>query len=223
MKKTLTIVALILAITVSLIAGTMSYYSITIDKLADGSVVAKEFILLENGTDTFEKDVKIAPGETVTWEFSIKNFDGSRISETAMALDIEVELEATEGKSKIEPLSVRIKEKATPLEDAEGLSILRINDAAGLRIRDSISGSGTIKYADHFNLGRIGQTKTYQVIVTWPGVTLGQSGEDQPVSDDIKFAGHEFGSTVSVKVTGTQSVDQENLLEQADSNILPQP
>ena len=46
MKKTLTIVALILAITVSLIAGTMSYYSITIEELAGGSVEAKEFIFL---------------------------------------------------------------------------------------------------------------------------------------------------------------------------------
>ena len=223
MKKTLTIVALILAITVSLIAGTMSYYSITIDKLAEGSVVAKEFILLKEGSDTFAKDVKIAPGETVTWEFSIKNFDESRVSETAMALDIEVELEATDGKSAITPLNVQIKENTTRMGDAEGLSILRINDAAGLRIRDSISGSGTINYSDYFKLDEKGQTKTYQVIVTWPGERLGQSGEDKPAWDDIKYAGHEFGSTVSVKVTGTQSLDQSHLMEQAASNILPQP
>ena len=99
MKKTLSIIALVLAITVSLIAGTMSYYYTEINDLAEGSVVAKEFILLEEGEDSFKKDVKIAPGEEIEWTFAVKNYDGPKISETAMDLVFTINLAATDGKS----------------------------------------------------------------------------------------------------------------------------
>ncbi|HHW74463.1 MAG TPA: hypothetical protein GX744_04325, partial [Firmicutes bacterium] len=67
MKKALTITALVLLISLSLIAGTLAMYVVEIDDLAEGSVVAKEFILEEGVTNTFSDDVKIAPGETVEW------------------------------------------------------------------------------------------------------------------------------------------------------------
>jgi len=61
MKKVLTLVALVLILSTSVIAGTLAMYTTTIDNIAEGSVVAKEFILLKDGTDTFTKDLKIAP------------------------------------------------------------------------------------------------------------------------------------------------------------------
>ena len=110
MKKTLLIVALVLAITTSIIAGTMAYYTITLDELVKGDVVAKEFILKPGETNTFETGVKIAPGEAVKWDFSVKNFDGNAISETGMDLDVTVLVEGGE-KSYIFPLTVTVTEK----------------------------------------------------------------------------------------------------------------
>ncbi len=46
MKKTLTIMLLVLAISTSLIAGTLSMYTVSIDSLAQGSVMAKEFVFV---------------------------------------------------------------------------------------------------------------------------------------------------------------------------------
>ena len=105
MKKTITIIALILAITVSLIAGTMSYYTVTLDNLASGSVVAKSFSLTGEGSDNFEEALKIAPGESHEWVFS---FDAS--SETGMDVDVDIQLLAADGKSMITPLLVTVKE-----------------------------------------------------------------------------------------------------------------
>ena len=47
MKKTLTVLLLVLAITPSLLAGTMAYYTVNLVNLVQGEVVAKEFIFVE--------------------------------------------------------------------------------------------------------------------------------------------------------------------------------
>ena len=86
MKRTLVIMFLVLAISTSIIAGTMAMYVVEIDDLAEGSVVAKEFVLKPGETNTFAEDVEIAPGESVDWEFSVKNYEGGVVSETAMDL-----------------------------------------------------------------------------------------------------------------------------------------
>ena len=44
MKRTLVIMFLVLAISTSIIAGTMAMYVVEIDDLTEGSVVAKEFV-----------------------------------------------------------------------------------------------------------------------------------------------------------------------------------
>lgn len=181
MKKTLSIIALVLAITVSLIAGTMSYYYTEINDLAEGSVVAKEFILLEEGEDSFKKDVKIAPDEKVEWVFAVKNFDGSKISETAMDLDFTINLAATDGKTAIAPLQVWVSGK-------------ELTDLA-------VTGSGAIEFEDNFQLlTEKGQTKTFKVTVSWPWETLGENGS----INDADYAGADYGSTITVSVTGTQ-------------------
>lgn len=53
MKKTVILTSLILAITASLIAGTLASYNITLDNVASGSVVAKEFVFFEGGYRKF--------------------------------------------------------------------------------------------------------------------------------------------------------------------------
>ncbi len=185
MKKTLSIIALVLAITVSLIAGTMSYYYTEINDLAEGSVVAKEFILLESGSDNFEADVKIAPGEEIKWEFAVKNFNETAVSETAMDLKFTIDLAAMEDKVAIAPLQVRVQEAG---------------EGGGLLIKNTVTGTGTISVSDHFDLQDEGQKKEYVVTVSWPLETLGENGS----INDADYAGAGYGSTITVSVTGTQ-------------------
>jgi hypothetical protein len=179
MKKTLVLLSLVLAIALSVLSGTLAVYTTTI-ALADGNVVAKEFILLENGSDTFEEDVKIAPKETVVWTFSVKNYNGNIVSETAMDLDFTVSIESADGKAAIAPLTVTIKKGET--------------------VMGTKTGTGTIKFDDEFALNEEGQAHgqahTYTVIIYWPS--------DDTI--DITYAGSGFGTAISVSVTGTQQV-----------------
>ena len=175
MKKGLIISALVLMIAASLIAGTLANYTTQIDDLAEGSVVAKEFILLENGSDTFATDVKIAPTETKTWQFSVKNNNGALVTETAMDLDFDIDVTNTTGKSAIAPLTVTIKD-------------------SGSNVVASRTGTGTMHFDSSFALQAAGQEQTYTVEVNWPS--------DNEV--DINYAGGNFGTTVAVSVTGTQ-------------------
>lgn len=175
MKKTLTIFALVLLLTSSIVAGTLAMYTTTIDDLAQGSVVAKEFILLKGGTDTFTKDIKIAPSETTSWKFSVKNYNGSVISETAMKLNFDVKAVAADGKSIIAPLVITVK-------DQDG------------NVVGTATSSGTINFADQFNLSANGQEKTYTVSVSWPSND----------AVDKNYAGAGYGTAVKVSVNGTQ-------------------
>lgn len=175
MKKVLTIIALVLIVSTSVIAGTLAMYTTTIDNVAEGSVVAKEFTLVKGGTDTFTKGVKLAPSETVDWQFSVKNYDGDVISETAMDLNLAVDVVAENGKSMIAPLVVNVKNSA--------------GDVVG-----TVNSSGKIEFNDEFALSPSGQEKTYTVSVNWPS-------DD---NSDINYAGANYGTDVKVSVTGTQ-------------------
>jgi hypothetical protein len=176
MKKFLTAAFLILAVTTSIVAGSLALYTTRIDDLAEGSVVAKEFVLVEGGTDTFATNVKVAPGETNTWQFSVRNYEGALVSETAMNLAFAVDVQATEGKAAIAPLTVTVTNEA--------------GDVLG----EAVTGTGTISFGDFFALTELGQENVYTVTVTWP------SGEG-----DTAYAGAGYGTTVFVSVTGTQA------------------
>lgn len=175
MKRTLVITALVLVISLSLIAGTLAMYVVKIDNLAEGSVVAKEFILLEGETDTFAYNEKIAPGETVNFDFSVKNYDDSVVSETAMELDFAINVGAVEGKTNITPLTVTVKYKD------------------GGEIQTTME-NNVVVFDDSFPLQKEGQEKTYTVSVYWPS--------DNTV--DIDYAGAGYGTSLIVSVTGTQ-------------------
>jgi len=174
-KKALIIAALALAISMSIIAGTLSMYTVTIDNLAHGSVVAKEFVLEPGETNTFAEDVKIAPGETVQWEFSVKNHDDGIVSETAMELEFTVVIEAADEKEAIDLLEIAVID-----EGGEELG--------------KETGTGVIKLSDEFGLDENGQEKTYKISITWP----------LDASDSIDYAGADYGTAVKVAVTGTQ-------------------
>ncbi|ACL18905.1 hypothetical protein [Desulfitobacterium hafniense] len=175
MKKVLSIVALALVVSTSIISGTLAMYTTDIDALAQGSTVAKEFILTEGGTDTFVENVKIAPSETMSWQFSVKNFEGAVVSETAMDLDIDVDVVAADGKKVIAPLVFTV-------ENSKG-------DVVG-----TVNSLGKVELNDEFVLSAQGQEKVYTVSVNWPS--------DNNV--DINYAGTGYGTAIQVSVTGTQ-------------------
>lgn len=169
MKKTLVLLSLVLAIALSVLSGTLAVYTTTIADLADGNVVAKEFILLKNGNDTFEEDVKIAPTEKVEWTFSVKNYDGNIVSETAMDLTFTVKIAASTGKEAIAPLIVTIKKGDT--------------------VVGAKTGTGSITFADEFALNEEGQAHTYTVIIYWPSddtdITYAGSGFGTAISVSV--------------------------------------
>ena len=175
MKKTLVIVALVLVLSTAVLAGTLAMYTTSIDNLATGSVVAKEFVLLENGTDSFTENVKIAPTETVDWQFSVKNYNGAVVSETAMTLDFDIKVAAPGGKGMIDPLVITVKDE-------------------GGNVVGTTTGSGAIDFGSEFALDANGQQKTYTVSVNWPSND----------AVDINYAGANYGAAVTVSVTGTQ-------------------
>ena len=57
-------------------------YTVSIDSLAQGSVMAKEFVFVGQGTDSFGQGVKITPTEKVQWQFSVKNYENTIVTET---------------------------------------------------------------------------------------------------------------------------------------------
>lgn len=174
MKRVLALVALVLVISISLVAGTLAKYVVTIDDLAEGSVVAKEFILSPGGKINFEKDVKIAPGETVEWVFSVRNHDGEIVSETDMELKFIIDVAAAAGKEHIKPLWVEVK-------DSSGNSIGKLQ-------YETMTFGG-----DQFTANKKEEI-VYFVSIHWPS-------DDQV---DIDFAGSNYGTAIKVSVTGTQ-------------------
>lgn len=183
MKRIAIIAGLVLAITASILSGTLANYNITLKDMATGSVVAKEFIFVEEGTNTFSQGVKIAPTETVNWQFAVRNYDDFKITETDLYYKLTLDIGPVEGKSAIEPLVVTIK-------DENGVTL------------KSIKGVGTINIYGDFMLDAEGQRSTYKVDIHWPS---------NP-EIDIEYAGNNFGTKVNVSAIASQvpfDIDEE--------------
>ncbi len=146
MKRTLTIMFLVLAISTSLIAGTLSMYTVSIDNLAQGNVVAKEFVFVGEGTDSFQQGVKIAPTEKVQWHFSVKNYENTVVTETDLYYRLTFHVGATEGKGAIEPLLVTVN---------------------GAEI-ETVAGVGSLAVEGEFPINENGQEEEYTVEIYWP-------------------------------------------------------
>lgn len=176
MKKTLTILLLVLAITTSLIAGTMAYYTVTLDNLVQGEVVAKEFIFVEKpGQQTLSfSDSRIAPGETVEWPFTVQNHKDGLVTETDMYYRLTFVVGATDDKQAIAPLAVTVNGHTVTLND----------DGTGTFITD---GNFLLQSPDNQ------QSENYRIVLTWP------HGEN-----DSAYAGNNFGTTVTVNAVAQQ-------------------
>lgn len=148
MKKVLITSILILAIISSLLAGTVSYYTTSIDNLAGGSVTAKEFIFLGEGTQSFTHSEAIAPSESVAWSFKVRNYNDSAVTETNQYYKLNIDVTNAEGKKVIEPLKVTITDRSGN--------------------EHSVTGTGSFSILDDFPIQTAGQEHEYQVTMYWP-------------------------------------------------------
>ncbi len=180
MKKFIVILSLILIIAGSIVAGTLANYTTTIDKVASGSVIGKDFIFTEDGSDTFEHGIKIAPGETVSWEFAVKNYQDTKITETDLYYKLTFDVHATTDKSVIDPLVITLKDENGDVIDA-------------------ITGTGTIQVTGSFPLSTTGQSDAFTVEIYWP-----ESNET-----DINYAGGNYGTTIGVAAIASQIAFEE--------------
>lgn len=176
MKKTALILILLLVMAGSLTAGTLAMYTTSIDNLAEGSVVAKEFVFTGEGTDSFAQGVKIAPTEKVTWQFNVKNYSGYIVTETDLYYKLTFNVHASTGKTAIAPLTVTVK-----------------NDLGN--VVGSATGTGIFDVLGEFPLSEAGQNRTYTVEVYWPSNN----------SVDIDYAGGQYGTTVNIDAIASQA------------------
>ena len=166
---------LILAIMSSVIAGTLANYTISIDTLAYGSAVGKEFVFLEDGMDSFANSVKIAPGETIQWQFAVKNYTDSVVTETDMYYQLSFNVKASTNKQAIAPLMITVKDEN--------------NNTVG-----TLAGTGTLTATGAFVLSNVGQSDAFTLLIYWP----------QNDAVDNNYAGTEFGSSISVSALASQ-------------------
>jgi len=174
-KKTVFILVMVLVVASSLVAGTLAAYTKDIDGLAEGSVVAKGFVFTGEGTDSFTEGVKIAPTETVTWHFGVKNYNGVTVTETDLYYKLTFNVAASAGKQAIAPLTVTVK------------------DGSG-SVLNTVTGTGTMDVLGVFPEALAGQSANFVVEIFWPS-------DD---SLDIGYAGEGFGTTISVDAAASQ-------------------
>lgn len=193
MKRIVFILLLVLTMVSSIVAGTLAMYTASIDDLAEGSVVAKEFVFVGEGMDSFRQGIKIAPGETVKWQFKVKNYQNHVITETDLYYKLTFNVLASAGKNAIEPLNVTVKD-------------------GGGNVVNSVTGVGTFDVLGAFPLSSAGQEQDYTVEINWPG-----GG-----SQDINYAGGNYGTTVNVDAMASQlPIDggQENPPQQSKIGV----
>ena len=175
MKKFMFLLTLVLIMVSSIVAGTLAMYTVSIDSLANGSVVAKEFVFVGEGTDTFQQGLKIAPSETIQWQFKVKNYQNQVVSETDMYYKLTFNVQALSGKNAIEPLKVTVK-------DSNGNTL------------KSVTGVGTFDVLGSFPLAVNGQEHDYSVEIYWPN----------DGSSDINYAGNRYGTMINVNAVASQ-------------------
>jgi len=130
MKKTLFVLVLVLTIVSSLVAGTLATYTKTLEPM-EGEVTAKQFYI--GATETAFADVKLAPSEETSWDFSVINYQGDVATEVDMDLNIVVNVDGD-----IDGLKVALYEGETKLGEVtkEGTFNVNIDKAFNKNVKE---------------------------------------------------------------------------------------
>lgn len=180
MKRSLLVAGLVLTIATSVISGTMAAYNVTVDDLAVDSVVAKNFVLTADKSESAFVNEKIAPGESKEIPFTVSNFDGVNTTETGM--DVVINVNVSNGdKTSITPLTYE-------LFYADDLDTAVASSAAG----QPFEYDGLI-----FDASGDAQDEEFILVVEWPYGAYNNG--------DFALQGDGFGNTVQITVSGFQS------------------
>lgn len=184
MKKTIALFALVLCILAGLVSGSLALYTTSVEDMGSGSVVAKKFVLTAAGSTGYEKNVKIAPEDTIIAEFIVSNYDDNgNVTEVDMDLTITVEMEAAAEKELIPHVTAALLDK-----DGEEVVGATHSTVEGKQII-------TLQVDRAFTALQGEADLTYQIKLFWPSH-----------DDDIEYQGPEHGNKYTVTVTGTQAV-----------------
>lgn len=144
MKKFILTVALVLAVVTSLVAGTMAAYTQQLDATSK-DIIAKTFSITKNTSDSFSEAVKVAPGESVTYQVTVKN-----AGEVDAALTMGVDLRDVSG-NQIDGLAIKIDkvEKIVVDKNSDKSVTLSTDKATGakLAVGDSAVVTFTVTWA----------------------------------------------------------------------------
>lgn len=178
MKKTrkyMIIGALMLAVATSLVAGSLAIYTKTL--AADGNMNTKSFDIRETTENSI--DIKLAPGETDTWDFVLTNIDeNNNVTEVDMG----------------QVTTVNIPVAFT--EKADVVVKLYATNAEGVRteIVGTQNGNSFIFTQDDFSKAGVSTTTSYQMEFEWA-----DAAEDKTDIDLESTTG-----PVNVTIVGTQ-------------------
>lgn len=184
MKKGLLVAALSLTIATSVISGTLAAYNAQVD-LTEDSVVAKAFVLDATKTESFAANTKIAPGDTKTIYFTVKNFKNAVVTETGMAVTVEAIItnnKSISTSSNIKNLEYTLTDKTADLT-VKG---------TGAELDDN---KLILTSTFEFPVQAAGQTREFELEINWPFDTY---------DNDTVFQGGNYGNTVKIVVNGKQ-------------------
>jgi hypothetical protein len=177
-KKLLLLLAAALIMTSTLVMSTFASYDKTITK--DGSAEAKDFYLEVGASENTFIDVKIAPEETFTWDFTVSNQTQTGATEVDMDVDLTLVVGDYDTIPAIPVLTITLYEVVNGVDTLVG------------ELDATDGGVGTI--AQSYTLdANIGVTKSYKVIVAW-----------NETANDIDYMNNK--TALNLTVTGSQVV-----------------
>lgn len=160
MKKAIILTIAAVLVVTSLVSGVFAAYKTQIDNVSNGTVTAKDFVLVSDKVQEFEANAKIAPGESVTSKFTVSNYEGDRTTETAMT--VTVTLTRT---SDIVPLTITLtdsKGQKIVLTDGNDIGSIVIEFQAG--VRGDVEFTVTVAWPDTDNdIDYINEKASYTV------------------------------------------------------------
>ena len=187
MKKFLLTAALVLALVTSLTAGTMAYYSTTIGTITS-SVQTKFFSFsADRDSGSWQTDVKIAPGDTLTYQITVYN-------------DSEV---STNAKFKAE----LVKEFGNSLQDGMTVTVTRA-DSKGVTGDSSKTDAKSVELATKMGLST---SAVYTVKVSWAAGTaygndLTKALQDKAITLNMNISGEQSVDSITTDMLSQANV-----------------
>ncbi len=180
MKRTVRVLILTLMLVTSLSAGTLAIYSSTID-LAPVAVAAKRFVLGVNQGAQTEFDLKIGPGELVSYQFDVtnENTDGN-VSEVDMDLLVEADFSAI--RASLPDVEIRLMLR----QNGQDVQVAQADAGGAISYRQASLFPASVATEKHFSL-------TFY----WAGDTI----------PDALLTGNRIALPLTLYVKGVQHID----------------